>query len=117
MLALKCVLADKQVPTLIFDEVDTGIGGKNAEVVGRKLKELAGTAQILCITHLPQIAAFAGSHFFVSKNERRGRVTTDLTPLAEKARVEEIARMMAGATITDKTRAHAKEMIKLADAG
>jgi DNA repair protein RecN (Recombination protein N) len=117
MLALKCVLADRQIPTLIFDEVDSGIGGGTSEVVGRKLKELAGTAQVLCVTHIHQIAAFAENHFSVAKGESQGRVATTLKPLNEEAdRVEEIARMMGGASITDKTRAHAREVIKLAGA-
>ena len=116
MLALKCVLLDKQVPTLVFDEVDAGIGGRTSEVVGRKLKQLAKTAQVLCITHLPQIAAFAENHFSVSKSEENKRVVTKLNQLSEENRVDEIARMLGGIKITDKTRDHAREMIHLAKA-
>ncbi len=100
-----------RVPTLIFDEVDAGIGGAVAEVVGRLLRELGERHQVLCVTHLPQVAACATHHFQVSKTTRRGSTTTSIQGLDEAARVDEIARMLGGLTITETTREHAREML------
>lgn len=113
-LALKNVLGTRPHPiTYIFDEIDSGIGGGVAEVVGRKLKEIAKSNQVLCVTHLPQIASFAGHHFVIEKKQIRERTQTDVRNLAElDQREEEIARMLGGVRITEKTRAHAKEMLK-----
>jgi DNA repair protein RecN (Recombination protein N) len=112
MLAIKRALAGVgPVGTYIFDEVDAGIGGPVASAVGRKLKEVASHHQVICITHLPQIAGMADAHFFVSKAREGGRTRTDVRSLDERARVEEVSRMLAGDKVTDKTRAAAKELI------
>jgi DNA repair protein RecN (Recombination protein N) len=100
-----------RVPTLIFDEVDVGIGGGVAEMVGKQLRTLGVSHQVLCITHLPQVAALAHHHLQVSKQTRDGQTFTAIVPLTETARCEEIARMLGGMEITRQTRAHAKEMI------
>ena len=113
MLALKKVLANPTgVPTMVFDEVDSGIGGGIAEVVGRKLREVAEGRQVLCITHLAQIAAMADLHYAVSKGENKGRTTTTVSRLSGDERVDEVARMLGGMTITEATKRHAEEMIK-----
>jgi DNA repair protein RecN (Recombination protein N) len=113
MLAIKSTLAAlDQVPVLVFDEVDAGIGGAVAEVVGKRLKQLSQVGhQVFCITHLAPIAAQAQSHFAVSKMIKGGRTVTNVTPLNKATRVEEIARMLGGATITPKIRETAKEML------
>jgi DNA repair protein RecN (Recombination protein N) len=112
VLALKVILAGTEsVETVVFDEVDAGIGGEVAEVVGKKLDQLAQTHQIICITHLPQIAKFAGHHFRITKHVRAGRTETSLERLHHEARVREIARMLSGEKITSKTLAHAREMV------
>lgn len=100
--------------TLVFDEVDAGIGGRVAEVVGRRLRALALRHQVLCVTHLPQIAALAEDHFVVRKRVERGRTLTEVEQLGGDARVEELARMLAGETVTDAARRHAREMVKQA---
>jgi DNA repair protein RecN (Recombination protein N) len=113
MLALKSVVhAATPGVTLVFDEVDAGIGGRVAEVVGRKLKAVAAHQQVLCVTHLPQIAAFADHHLAVQKRVERGRTTTVVEALAPPDRVEEIARMLGGEVVTDTARRHASEMLK-----
>jgi DNA repair protein RecN (Recombination protein N) len=99
------------VPTLIFDEVDVGIGGTVAATVGRLLQALASRRQVMCVTHLPQVAAFADSHFRVAKRGDDDTVRTDVDALRAEARVEELARMHAGSEVTPKTRAHAKELL------
>lgn len=116
MLALRRILVDiVTIPTLIFDEVDAGIGAAVAEVVGEKLREVARRHQILCITHLPQMAVFAESHFAVSKNITGGRTFVDVRQLGGAERLKEVARMMAGTKITKKTLAHAREMLAEAE--
>lgn len=116
-LAIQVVSAgSSQTPTLIFDEVDTGIGGAVAEVVGRQLRRLGRSHQVLCVTHLPQVAVQANWHYRVSKSSRTGRPRTRVESLAEKPRVEEIARMLGGVKLTDQTRAHAQEMLAQAAA-
>ena len=116
MLALKRLEAQRRgVATMIFDEVDAGVGGAVAQVVGRKLKELARFHQILCVTHLPQVAAFADTHFLVEKEERRGATRSRVSALADAERIEEIARMLGGAEVTDKFRRAARELIDRAD--
>jgi DNA repair protein RecN (Recombination protein N) len=111
-LAIQVVLADVgRVPTLIFDEVDVGIGGAVAATVGRLLKELGARRQVLCVTHLPQVAACADGHFQVIKRGDAKSVATGLTRLEGLPRVEELARMLGGHEITAKTRAHAKELL------
>ena len=112
MLALKRLEAQRRgVATMIFDEVDAGVGGAVAQVVGRKLKELARFHQVLCVTHLPQVAAFADTHFMVEKEERRGATRSRVSALVQTERIEEIARMLGGVEITDKFRRAARELI------
>ncbi|UGS90251.1 DNA repair protein RecN [Ralstonia wenshanensis] len=98
-------------PTLIFDEVDSGIGGAVAEVVGRRLRELGMRRQVLCVTHLPQVAALANHHIQVAKQTVAGSTRSDLVVLDATGRVDEIARMLGGASLTDTTRRHADEML------
>ncbi|MCJ7615394.1 MAG: DNA repair protein RecN, partial [Desulfobacterales bacterium] len=113
VLALKAILAEKgSVETLVFDEVDAGIGGSVAEAVGRKLSKLARYHQIICITHLPQIAKFGDNHFSITKKVSQGRTTTSINPLNEKERIKEIASMLGGMEITKTTLDHAREMLK-----
>jgi len=100
-----------QVPTLIFDEVDAGIGGRVAEIVGRMLKQLGGRHQVMCITHLPQVAAAADQQWQVTKTTANGKVLSRVTVLDRSQRVEEIARMLGGVKITETTRKHAAEML------
>jgi DNA repair protein RecN (Recombination protein N) len=97
--------------TLIFDEVDAGIGGRVADVVGERLRGLGERFQVLCITHLPQIAAQATTHFRIEKTVRGGRTLTAVEPLSHAARVEEIARMIGGSVVTDPVRATARELL------
>ncbi|MDH3288622.1 MAG: DNA repair protein RecN [Betaproteobacteria bacterium] len=101
-----------QVPTLIFDEVDAGIGGRVAEIVGKMLKQLGRSYQVMCITHLPQVAASADQQWQVSKTTANGKVLSKLTVLDQDQRLEEIARMLGGVKITETTRKHAAEMLK-----
>ena len=115
MLALKNVIQSADiVDTLIFDEVDAGISGKTAEIVGRKLKNLSKKRQVLLITHLPQIAAMSDSHYQVQKGKADGRVTTVIKNLSEKEKIREVARMLAGEEITDTSIKHAEELISRA---
>jgi DNA repair protein RecN (Recombination protein N) len=104
-----------QVPTLIFDEVDAGIGGRVAEIVGKMLKQLGGKHQVMCITHLPQVAASADQQWQVTKGTANGKVLSKVTVLSKEQRVEEIARMLGGVKITETTRKHAAEMLKSND--
>lgn len=111
-LAIEVVAAKRtRVPTLVFDEVDTGIGGGVAEIVGRQLRELGATGQSLCVTHLPQVAAQAAHHLYVSKHVANGTTATRIARLDDSARVEELARMLGGVELTAQTRAHAADMI------
>jgi DNA repair protein RecN (Recombination protein N) len=113
MLALKGILAVvAQVPTLVFDEVDAGIGGGVAEVVGRKLKALTKTCQVFCITHLPQVASRGDVHFLIEKQVVSGRTVTSVRPLSARERVDEIARMSGGLVITETTRKLAIELLR-----
>ncbi len=112
MLSIKTAMAGRGgVPTLIFDEVDTGLGGRAAAAVARKLEELAEFRQVLVISHLPQIAARANRHFRIEKREVNGRVTTDVHELSFEQRVEEIARMLAGDDVSEGARANARELL------
>ena len=104
-------LASRQVPTLIFDEVDAGIGGAVAETVGQLLRRLGERTQVLCVTHLPQVAAQGHHHLKVSKRVEKGRTRTELTALAGEATRDEIARMLGGAKLTRRSRQHAQEML------
>ncbi|PID76864.1 MAG: DNA repair protein RecN [Deltaproteobacteria bacterium] len=113
MLAMKCILAKKDlVETVIFDEVDSGIGGEAAEAVARKIQELSGHHQVLCITHLPQIAARGTEHFMVSKQVDDGRTQSSIRKLEQADRVNELARMLAGDSATEQTRAWARELLE-----
>jgi DNA repair protein RecN (Recombination protein N) len=113
VLALKSILARTQsVETVVFDEVDAGIGGGTAEVIGKKMAQLSAHHQVICITHLPQIAKFADHHFKITKIVDKGRTKTAIERISEKQRVEEIARMLGGETITEKTLDHAREMLE-----
>lgn len=118
MLALKVVLADKgSAPTLVFDEIDTGVGGAVADAIGQRLARLAQKVQVMAVTHAPQVAAKAGSHFLIAKEGVRGtedRVATRVIPLEATPRREEIARMLAGATITEEARAAAARLLEAA---
>ena len=98
--------------TLIFDEIDTGIGGRAAEAVGKKLKSLSRTNQVLCVTHLPQIATFADHHYLIEKHEAGGRTCTVVRRISGDKRTEEIARMISGAKLTETSRKHAEQMLK-----
>ena len=114
MLALKVALADKtSAPTLVFDEIDTGVGGAVADAMGQRLARLAAKAQVLAVTHAPQVAARAAGHFRIAKDvtDKGRRVATRVTALAPEARQEEIARMLAGATVTDEARAAAGRLL------
>jgi DNA repair protein RecN (Recombination protein N) len=112
-LAIRSVGAarNRKSRTLVFDEVDTGIGGRVAEVVGRKLRELAARDQVLCVTHVPQIAALAESHFFAEKREVKGRTVAEVRPLEGKERVAEIARMLAGEKVPATAWKHAETLL------
>ena len=119
MLALKVVLADKgSAPTLIFDEIDTGVGGAVADAIGARLGRLSARVQVVAVTHAPQVAARAETHFLIAKDPVKGsdRVATRVASLEEPARREEIARMLAGATVTDEARAAAARLLQAADA-
>ncbi|MGO8984591.1 MAG: DNA repair protein RecN [Terriglobales bacterium] len=98
--------------TLVFDEIDTGIGGRAAEAVGRKLKALSKGHQVLCVTHLPQIATFADHHYVIEKREAGGRAKTTVRQISGQERTEEVARMLSGAKLTETSRKHAEQMIK-----
>jgi len=99
-------------PGLIFDEIDAGIGGRVADVVGRKLRALGSAFQVLCITHLPQIAAYADTHFAIDKQVRSGRTRTTVRALDADASVDEVARMLGGEAVTDGLRRSAREMLE-----
>jgi len=113
ILAIKAILAETEaVETIVFDEVDAGIGGGVAEVVGKKLSSLSKYHQVICITHLPQIAKFGDHHFRISKQVFRGRTRTKIEPLTKDERIKELARMLGGEKITRATLNHAREMLK-----
>ncbi len=113
MLALKTILVEGDpIPTLVFDEVDAGIGGAVAEEVGKKLRKIASRRQVFCITHLAQIASMATRHYGVAKAVKKDRTSTEVRLLGDRERVDEIARMLGGRTITDATLKHAEEMIE-----
>jgi len=112
MLAMKNVLAEQdRVATLIFDEVDTGVSGRAAQKVAQKLRSVAKTKQVLCVTHLPQLAALASTHLLIAKSERGGRTYTTVEPLDLEGRKRELARIIGGANITDITLQSAEEML------
>jgi DNA repair protein RecN (Recombination protein N) len=115
MLALKTILsAVDRTPTLIFDEVDTGVGGRGGQVVGEKLRALSRTHQVLCITHLPQVAALGDEHLRIEKRIDEGRTNTVVTPLDGPARIEEIAAMLGGVPVRESTLGAARELLSQA---
>jgi len=117
VLALKNVLSQAgAVDTIVFDEVDSGIGGATAEIVGRKLKKVSANHQVVCITHLPQIACYGDSHLRVAKKVSGGRTTTVVDKLDDEQKIEEISRMLGGVDLTEMTRDHAREMLESAGA-
>lgn len=116
MLALKCVFVDKdKIPTLIFDEIDTGISGAIGKRVGEKMYQVSAKHQVLCITHLPQIAALSDNHYFVSKKVENGKTFTQIRMLNEEDKVCEIAKMIGGDNLSDVAIDNSREMVKLAD--
>ncbi|RWE50287.1 MAG: DNA repair protein RecN [Mesorhizobium sp.] len=113
LLALKVALADRgSAPTLVFDEIDTGVGGAVADAIGQRLARLSKRVQVLSVTHAPQVAARAATHFLISKSGGKDRVATGIAEMDRAARQEEIARMLAGATITDEARAAAERLLR-----
>jgi DNA repair protein RecN (Recombination protein N) len=98
--------------TLVFDEIDIGIGGRAAEAVGKKLKALSRRNQILCVTHLPKIATFADHHYLIEKKASGGRTRTTVRPITGEERTNEVARMLSGAKLTETSRKHAEQMLK-----
>jgi DNA repair protein RecN (Recombination protein N) len=117
MLALKVVLSDRgSAPTLVFDEIDTGVGGAVADAIGGRLHRLAGGVQVIAVTHAPQVAARAAGHLLIAKEmvEAGDQVATRVRPLSDDERQEELARMLAGATITQEARAAAARLIEAA---
>ena len=112
MLAFKKIIGDyDEIPTMIFDEIDSGISGIAASIVGRKLKEIAQNHQIICITHLPQIAAFGEHNYRIEKKSDDKMTFTTVTPLSQEGKTDEIARLLGGANITDTTLQSARELI------
>ena len=115
MLAIKNVMADRDnIDTLIFDEVDTGVSGKAAQKIGQKLWEVSRSRQVICVTHLAQVAAFAGCHLHIAKQVAGGRTFTQVTRLEGEQRVEELARIISGDRITPVSLENAREMLSLA---
>ena len=115
MLALKTIRSiDDGGKALIFDEVDSGIGGRAADVVGRKLKVLSRVNQVLCVTHLPQIASYADNHFHIEKRVEKDRTVTRVVRLDRESRVREIARMISGERVTENVLKHAAELLNSA---
>ena len=117
MLVLKVILAEAdQIPAMVFDEIDTGIGGRTAQAVAEKLLLLGETHQVICVTHLPQIASLAHHHYYIEKKTHEERTKIKVRALDQEERVEELARMLGGAEVTTTTREHAREMLQLAAA-
>ena len=114
MLALKTIFSQKMgVTSIIFDEVDTGVSGRVAQAIAEKISQISNNSQVLCITHLPQVAAIAENHYYISKSVNDGRTETSLEELDEKQKIREIARMLSGSEITELTLKHAEELIKM----
>ena len=114
MLALKTIFSQKMgVTSIIFDEVDTGVSGRVAQAIAEKISQISNNSQVLCITHLPQVAAIADNHYYISKSVNDGRTETSLKELDEKQKIREIGRMLSGSEITELTLKHAEELIKM----
>ncbi len=112
MLALKSIIGEMDnIPTMIFDEIDTGISGATAAVVGEKLEKIAEAHQVICITHLPQIASRGESHFRIEKTSDEISTHTTVVPLSREERIEELARLLSGTVISDTARQQAKELL------
>ena len=115
MLALKSVFSAKEgMTSVIFDEVDTGVSGRVAQAIGEKIQRISAGSQVLCISHLPQVAALADHHLYISKTETDNRVFTSVKVLNENEKVDELARMLSGVEVTDLTRKNAEELLALA---
>ena len=116
MLALKCALAEADtIPVLVFDEIDIGIGGRSGEIIGRKLWNLSRNHQVTCVTHLPQIAAFADSHYSVTKASVSDRTVSNIMSLSDEERLDELAVMVSGPEVTDSARNTVRELMNRAD--
>lgn len=114
MLSLKALIAQKQnLPTIIFDEIDTGVSGTMAEKMGRVMQQMGQNAQVICITHLPQIAALGTDHFRVHKEESDAGTTSHITPLTHEQRVRELADMLSGTDVTEAALANARALLGL----
>ena len=115
LLALKAIFSrEKEMTSIVFDEVDTGVSGRVAQAIAEKIAKIARHSQVLCITHLPQVAAQADYQYFISKEVQDGRTQTSITQLDDQMRVHEIARMLSGSEITALTMQHATELLQLA---
>ena len=115
MLALKSIFSKHQgVTSIIFDEVDTGVSGRVAQSIAEKIYNVSTGSQVLCISHLPQVAAMADTHLYIAKIIKNGRTKTSVTPLSVAEKVKEIGRMISGVEITDLTKQHAEELLQLA---
>ncbi|WP_374723466.1 DNA repair protein RecN [Calidifontibacillus erzurumensis] len=115
MLALKCIFSKQQgITAIIFDEVDTGVSGRVAQAMAEKIYKISQGSQVLCITHLPQVAAMADTHLYISKQTKDGRTFTSITELDDHAKIKEVARMISGVEITELTKQHASELLELA---
>lgn len=115
MLALKTIFSSHQgVTSIIFDEVDTGVSGRVAQAIGEKIYQVSVQSQVLCISHLPQVAAMADTHLYISKETDKGRTRTSVKPLEYEEKVKEIGRMISGVEMTTLTKQHAKELLDLA---
>ena len=115
MLAMKIIFSQTQgITSIVFDEVDTGVSGRVAQAIADKIYQISENSQVLCITHLPQVAAVADEHYFIEKEIVAGRTETSVRILSEKERVNEIARMLAGSEITKLTIEHAQELLAMA---
>jgi DNA repair protein RecN (Recombination protein N) len=113
MLALKTVSAPPEIPrTLVFDEIDVGLGGRVSEAIGQRLGQLSCANQVLCVTHQAQIARFADAHFTVRKERVGDRASTHVVKLDRRGQIEELARMIGGADVTETARRHARELLK-----
>src|SRR5699024_6629451 len=116
MLVLKKIFAKHQgVTSVIFDEVDTGVSGRVAQAIAEKIYEISNASQVLCITHLPQVAAMADTHKLIEKHEKDDRTSTTVTELSPDEQMEELSRMITGTELTETAKEHAKEMLDLAD--
>ncbi|WP_100373424.1 DNA repair protein RecN [Bacillus sp. FJAT-45037] len=116
MLALKSIFqSHQQITSVIFDEVDTGVSGRVAQAIAERIHSIAHDSQVLCITHLPQVAAMADIHLYISKHEQQDRVRTSVTPLSLEHKIDELARMISGVEVTELTKQHANELLQLAE--